>query len=184
VNKTERDELRRIIRARFKVLRCDVEQRKAELHAELEASITAQFAAQDKQWADAKFLIEEAAREANRKANDVLRSLNVEDGRYDPRNEYSVISARSVDHVMPTRERAALSRQGVRDIEAKVKAALLELERREVDLLAELATTALESAEARAFMVRIPTVSELVPASRFAEIEAAFGETDSRGGAP
>lgn len=176
MNKTERDELRRIIRARFKVLRSDVEQRKAELLAELEAAITAQFAQQDKKWADAVFLIEEAAREANRKANDILRNLEWEDDRYDPRNEYPIISARSVGNYKPTRERTALDRQGTRDVEAKVKAALLELERREVDLLTELATTALGSAEAKAFMVRIPTVSELVPASRLLEIEASLKE--------
>jgi len=177
MNKTERDELRRVIRARFKVLRSDVEQRKAELLAELEARITAQFAEQDKQWADAVFLIEEAGREANRKANDILRGLDWgADSTYDPRNEYPVISSKSVSSYKPTREQAALRVQGARAIDAKVKAALLELERREVDLLAELATTALESAEAKAFMVRIPTVSELVPASRLLEIEASLGD--------
>lgn len=163
MNRTERDELRRLIRARFKLLRSDVEQRKAELLAELETTITERFAAEDKAWADANFLVEEAAREANRKANDIYRGLFGE--RWgNPHTDKMIVYAAEVKH--PKGDRTALRIEGMKTIDAKVKAALLELERREVDLLSDLATTALESAQARAFMGRIPTVSELVPASR------------------
>ena len=77
ITKSERAELRSLIRQRFKVLRADIDQRKAELVAELETHITDRFAQSDKEWADAMYLIEEAAREANRKANDVLQALNL-----------------------------------------------------------------------------------------------------------
>ena len=40
--------------------------------------------------------------------------------------------------------------------------------------LRQLAADALESDEARAFLMRIPTVAELVPSSRLREIETAF----------
>lgn len=170
MNKAEREELRRLLRAQFKVLKSDVEHREAELQAELEAAITARFAAQDKAWSDAMFLIDEAAREANRKANDILRGLEMEG--YDASKEWEVVVARSI--AKPSQERARMRRQGAADIEVKVRSALLELQRREVELLAELATSALESADAKAFIGRIPTVSELVPASRLLAIEAEF----------
>lgn len=45
ITKAERGELRTLIRQRFKVLRSDVEARRAELVAELERRIAAKFAA-------------------------------------------------------------------------------------------------------------------------------------------
>lgn len=167
MNKTERDELRRLIRARFKVLRSDVDQRKAELLAELEQEITAKFADEDRRWNDAMYVIEQARLEANRKINDVYRGL-IPDlwGGHDR----DVVTVRHAGR--PNHQRGVLRIQGEKQVDARCRAALLELERREVDLLTELATSALESAEAVAFMGRIPTVSELVPASRLREIEA------------
>lgn len=166
MNKTERDELRRLIRARFKVLRSDVEQRKAELLVELDREIDARLAGEEKRWRDSMMLIDEAIREANRKVNDVYRSLIPE------WQEYELV-ARSRHVLSPSmKKRGELRNAGQHQIDAKVKAALLELERREVELLSDLATSALESAEARQFMGRIPTVSELVPAARLREIEA------------
>ena len=170
MNKTERDEIRRIIRARFKVLRSDVDQRKAELLAELEAGIAARFADEDKRWMDICTLVSEAVQEANRKVNDLYREFFGDE--WGVNADRGVVAAQLVPK--PNRTRVALRIRGEREIDVKVKAALLELERREVDLLAELATSALETAEARSFMQRIPTVSELVPASRLKEIEGAL----------
>lgn len=163
MNKTERDELRRVVKARFKLLRSDVEQRKAELQLELEAAVVARFEADDKRWDDTLYLVQEAAREANRKANDLYREFFGPD-EWGAKTDQEVIGARMV--AKPTHERGMLLKRGYAEIEAKVKAALYELERREVEVLEKLAVTALESMDAKAFMDRIPTVSELVPASR------------------
>lgn len=169
MNKTERDELRRLIRARFKVLRSDVEQRKAELIVELEAEIAARFADEDKRWRDAAFVIEKIRREANGQINDVYRELVGRDN-YPTTEDHNLVSIRHI--AQPHNNRGHMRTRGQHQIDARCKAALLELERREVDLLSDLATSALESAEARSFMGRIPTVSELVPAYRLKEIEA------------
>lgn len=168
ITKGERTELRSLIRQRFKVLRSEVEQRRAELAAELEAHISARFADADKAWADAMFLIEEAAREANRKANDILRGLNLTDIDLTGK-DLTVIQVRAM--AQPRRERSQLRHEGAARIEAKVKAAFLQLDRQEADLLTRLVSTALESDEARAFLGEIPTVSALVPADRLLEIE-------------
>jgi hypothetical protein len=173
ITKGERAELRSLIRQRFKVLRADVEARKAELIAELEARVVAKFADDDKAWADAMYLIEEAAREANRKANDVLRGLNL-DGLDLDGKDYRIISATAINK--PTKERNSLRRQGATRIEAQVKAAFLQLDRQEADLLTRLVAGALESDEARAFLGEIPTVSSLVPADRLLELEQSLRE--------
>lgn len=175
ITKGERAELRSLIRQRFKVLRADIDQRKAELLAELETRITDRFAESDKEWADAMYLIEEAAREADRKANDILRGLNLhaldQDGR-----DYSLVKTVAINK--PTQERTQLRREGEARIVAQIKGALLQLDRQEADLLTRLVAGALESEEARAFLGEIPTVSALVPADRLLELERSLREDD------
>lgn len=162
ITKAERAELRTLIRQRFRVLRADVEARKAELKAEVEERITVKYAAADKAWADAMYLIDEAKREANRKVNDILRGLDLEE--YDFDKEYDVVVVRQI--VKPVKQRAALRSESGARIDAQVKAALLELDRQEAELLTRLVVDALESEAARAFLSQIPTVSSLVPAGR------------------
>jgi hypothetical protein len=168
ITKGERSELRSLIRQRFKVLRSEVEARRAELASELEDRITARFAEEDKRWSDAMFLIGEATREANRKANDILRGLNID--AMDTSREYDVVNFRGV--AQPKAERNVLLRNGTKRIEAQVKAALLQLDGQEADLLTRLVANGLESDEARAFLGEIPTVSALVPADRLLALEA------------
>lgn len=167
ITKAERAELRSLIRQRFKVLRADIEARRAELSAELEERITAKYAEEDKAWNDAMFLIGQAADEANRKANDVMRGLAVEG--YDPNREYAIVTARQINK--PTAARAELRRTGIARIDATVKNAYLQLDRQEADVLTKLVQGSLESEEARAFLGEIPTVSSLVPADRLLELE-------------
>lgn len=167
ITKGERAELRSLIRQRFKVLRTEVEARKAELAVELEERITAKYAAEDKAWQDAMFLIAEATREANRKANDVLRTLDID--AMDSSREYQVITFRGVQQ--PKAERRVLLANGTKRIEAQVKAALLQLDGQEADLLTRLVANGLETDEARAFLGEIPTVSALVPADRLLQLE-------------
>jgi hypothetical protein len=167
ITKAERAELRSLIRQRFKVLRADIEARRAELSAELEERITAKYAEEDKAWNDAMFLIGQAADEANRKANDVMRGLSFEG--YDPSREYQIVTARSI--TKPTAARTELRRTGIARIDATVKNAYLQLDRQEADVLTKLVQGSLESEEARAFLGEIPTVSSLVPADRLLELE-------------
>jgi hypothetical protein len=170
ITKGERSELRSLIRQRFKVLRAEVMQRHAELEAEIEEGITAKYADVDKAWADAEFLIYEATRDANRKANDVMRGL-LGDGW---KAEKMIVGVVMPDK--PTEERHVLRREASVKIHAKIKSALLALDRQEADLLTKLTLGALESDEARGFLGEIPTVSQLVPAVRLLELEAALGE--------
>jgi hypothetical protein len=167
ITRGERVELRSLIRQRFKVLRADVAARQAELVSELESRITKRYAADDKAWADAMWQIKEAALEANRKANDILRGLGLPNIPPDG-HDYEVLYVRAISQ--PRAERSTLRAQGTKKIEAKVKSALLQLDRQEADLLTRLVHGALESDEARGFLGEIPTVSSLVPADRLLEL--------------
>jgi hypothetical protein len=168
VTKAEREELRRLLRSRFKVLRADVELRQVELRDELTAEIDARFAHLDKAYDDAMVLLQLAVDEANRKANDLGRELWGAE-KWGQKHDRQVIVARAIDRpgVSERRHARVLGEQA---IETRVKGALLELNRQENELLTELATGALESTEAKQFFGRIPILTELVPAYRLPEI--------------
>lgn len=168
MTKAEREELRRLLRSKFKVLRADVAARKAELEADLTRQVEAEFAASDKAYDDAMYQLRMAADEANRKANDIGRQLWGRE-KWGEKHDRQIITTAAIDRPGKT-ERWQRTNQGRADIEQRVKAALLELDRQENELLTDLATSALESAEARAFFQRIPSVTELVPAYRLRQI--------------
>jgi hypothetical protein len=174
ISQAERRELRSLVRQRVKVLRAEVDQRRAELDVELEQAITERFADEDKAWADAMFIIDEAAREANRKANDVMRELR---GDAWPKHDVNVVGLYTPATERPTNERRTLRYEGQRRIQAQVQAAYLKLSQQEADLLTRLAMDVLESAEARSFLVDIPTVSSLVPSVRLLELEQSLKES-------
>ena len=168
INKGERAELRALVKSQFKVLRAEVEQRRAEMLADLETQLNERYAAWDKQWSDTMFLCQEKALEANRAVNDILREMiDQPDG---GRSEYMLVHFQAPHK--PDRRRAELRSTGVARIHADVKAAMLRLDRDEADLLRTLTVGALESEEAKAFLEAIPTVGELVSRARLAELEA------------
>lgn len=171
ITKAERAELRSLVKGQFKVLRNEVEQRKLELVADLHQQLNERYAGWDKQWSDAMFLCQEAALEANRKVNDLLRELIEQpDG---GRSQYLLIRFQPPDK--PDRRRTALWAAGHARIVADCQAARLRLDREEADLLRTLAVGALETDDARSFLTAIPTVGELVSRARLAELEADLG---------
>lgn len=171
ITKAERTELRSIVRQQFKVLRHEVEQRGVELLADLAGEIQDRYNDEDEAWGVASHKTQEAVLEANRAVNDIYRELLG-----DRHVERMYVGAQVPQQ--PTKHRMWLHREGQKRVEASVKAALLQLDRQEADLLRNLAIGALESDEARAFLTTIPAVGELVPAARLAELEAALDDTD------
>lgn len=165
INKGERTELRSIVRQQFKVLRSEVIQRQAEMVAALEDEVTAKYADADKTWEDMQFEVNEAVLACNRAINDALYKHD-----YQARqgSEHMWIQTPRMDK--PQRDRQRLQQRAHARVAEQVTAALLRLDREEADLLRTLAIGALESAEAHAFLGAIPSVGELVPVSRLAEI--------------
>lgn len=178
ITKAERTELKSVVRQQMRVLRAEIEQRRAELHADIEQQITDRFADEDRTWANVQHEVHEAVLEANRRINDALR-----DNGYEVRGATERMWVTEPTMRQPREKRVELRGQAVKAVEAQVKAALLSLERQEADLLRSLAVGAIESSEAHEFLNAIPTVGELVPAARIAELEASLNDDEEGGGA-
>lgn len=181
ITKGERTELRSIVRQQFRVLRAETEQRKHELLAEMEQRIAEHYAATDKQRQDLMWKCHQICEEASRQITDLLIGETVERGGLHGDEEISVkhpITVRMEPIRWSDQEKVQRRRAVAAGIEAQIKAALMQLERQEADLLRTLAVGAIESEEARRFLESIPTVAELVPAARLAELEASLRETE------
>ena len=167
ITKTERTELKSVVRQQFKVLRAEVVQRQAEVMADVEQQITERFTDVDKAWAEAGRVSLEATLEANRKVNDTYRELT---GETHIEDMYVFLRGPT----QPSRQRQRLRQQATANLTAQVEGALLRLARQEADLLKTLAVGALESSDAHTFLLDIPMVGELVPTARLAELEASL----------
>jgi hypothetical protein len=169
----ERRELRTVVRQRMKVLRADVAQRRMELLAEAERRLMERYRQQDKAVEDLNFAIAEVVEKASREVTDLIIAARGDADGVSIRRPVRLTTPRVGTH---SEDRAQLHRAMVAGVEAQVKTALLDLDRKEADLLQSLALSTLETDEARRFLAAIPSVAELVPSSRLLEIEAAFGE--------
>jgi hypothetical protein len=174
ITQAERRELRSVVRQQFKVLRSEVEQRRAELVAEAAEQVRRRYAAADKQVDDLNWKISEIVDQANKDIRDAVKACGDAE---DSAGRWGWSGAIQPPRVMRKGEdRFSLNTALTTGIDATAHEALLRLSRQEADLLRQLALGALESEEARAFLASIPSVSELVPASRLQELEAAFDE--------
>lgn len=166
ITKAERAELRSVVKQQFKVLRAEVEQREQEMYAEIEEQIADRFSEQDQQWEAMIHRWREIEREANRQVNDLLYEYG-----YQQKGSSERQWVQAMEPNPPTKKRSDLRYEAHARIKAQVKAARLRLDREEADLLRTLSVGALESDEAHEFLGSIPTVGELVPAARLAELE-------------
>lgn len=172
ITKAERTELKSVVRQQFKVLRDEVVQREAELVAEIEREVADQWAERDEQLNAVKEKAQELADEANR----ALRTFVNE---HEDRKALAVcgFSIPDIRHrVEDAQYRHKLRYAAIADLKARVGAAMVKLGRQEADLARTLAIGALETEEARSFLGTIPSVAELVPASRLREIEASIAD--------
>lgn len=171
----ERRELRAVVRAQLKVLRTEVKQREAELLAQAESLLVDRYRDEDKRIDDLNYAIAEIGRKASREIEDLMRAAGeVEDGGHwrAGRDRVQVYGVRRTSE-----DRTQLRRAMEAGVKEQVAQALLALDRQEANLLRDLAMDGLQSAAARAFLTRIPTVGELVPSARLMEIESAFDQT-------
>ncbi len=172
ITKAERTELRSVVKGQFRVLRTEVDQREAELIADIEKQIAEQWAERDQQLAAITEKAHELAVEANKALREFVKG--------NPDREALMVigfTAPEPRHrVEDAQARNLLRHAAIADLKARVGGAMVKLGRQEADLLRQLAVGALETDEARAFLSEIPSVSELVPASRLRELEASLGD--------
>lgn len=169
ITKAERAELRSVVRQQFRVLKEEVAQRHAELEAEIDAEVAVKWSERDERFAELRRQIEAITDDANEKLRALLVDHPDRDALQVQRFAPASVSRFSDDQLRHRLRAAARS-----DLQARVGSALVKLGRQEADLHRQLAVGALESEEARAFLSSIPSVSELVPASRLRELEASL----------
>lgn len=190
---SERNELRRVIRARFKVLRAEVARREQELCAEIETELAQRYAAQDAAIGKARADHARAQVEAqpemddlNQRMQDVRSNLKssgaaIAELLRTKHPELDVNLLTSGNFTVADRNRAQLRRAALAAFPERVADAQLDLERQEASLLERIAIGALASDAARDFLGSIPTVAALVPSARMHELAASafpdLGET-------
>lgn len=174
ISKGERDELRRVVRGDFKALASEVDVRRAELIAEIELRVAERFKASEAVIAEAETVIDAMVTDCNTRIVEALHGVQESCEGYEIR--WSPLTRPMIHFVRQNRDE--LRRAMLADLDARVAQARATMLRQENDLLKKLASGALESDAARAFLAEIPTVSALVPSSRLAELEAQFDEVD------
>lgn len=171
ITKGEREELRRIVKQQFRVLASEVDVRRAEMEAEVDAMLAARFADRDLARRD----VEDRINAICSKANEELRAAFDANG-FDitgvPALEWQVPRIRWGDDGRMEKRRAAFA-----EIASRIQAAKLTLQRQEADSLRTLAVDALQSEDAKAFLANIPTVGQLVPRATLLALEQRLYET-------
>jgi hypothetical protein len=161
VNRAEREQLAKLARERARVAKKQAEEREKILIAETEDLMAAQFSAQDELWRDAVNI----AIEAERKANDHIAARCLELGippRDAPRVTLGWEGRRA--HFTDPRRQAELRRVARTRLAALTATAKTRIDEACLDTQTALVASGLESDEARAFLERMPTAEQLMPA--------------------
>lgn len=174
-NRAERIELAKVVRVNFRAARSGIEALKAYRLAEMEKKLGSTYKYDEAQWAEVTAKAVEVCKEADRVVAMKCREMGIPDSfrpsigaSWHERGETAVAA-----------RRAELRRMGTTKIEAAAQNAKLKLDQKEAEMLTQLATGGLESAEAKAFLKQIPSLEELVPevaipAMKVAELAAPF----------
>lgn len=172
ITKGERDELRRIVRGDFKALTEEIGVRQKELYAEIEKRVATRFMAHEEVIAETDLKVAQVVAEANARIQTVLMECQKQCDGYSL-HWLPLISPRLG---LVREKRDEMRRAMIADVDARVAHARARMKRQEVELLKRLSVGVLESTDAKAFLTEIPTVAELVPASRLQELEGQFKE--------
>lgn len=169
----ERRELRSVVRAQFKVLRAEVEQRKTELLAEGEERLRLKYLAADKKTAELNRKVRAIADAAQKKIDAAIVASGIEDegARFGSRP-----GMLRVDYISPRQDpnRHRLADSFRTAVFSQARTALVAIDRQEADLLRSLATDGLKTEQGRAFLGQILDVTALMPSEKLREVEAAF----------
>jgi hypothetical protein len=159
INKGEREELAKILTARERVAKSVVEQRAAELLADVEQQLAARYTISDDAWHDLTAAAKAAVQAADAEIARRCQSLGIPET-FRPSLDLSWYSrGENADK----KRRDELRRVAKTRIDALAKKALVVIQTRSLDGRTLLAAGALESDEARAFLASMPTVEALMP---------------------
>jgi hypothetical protein len=161
----ERRELRALVKKQFEVLRKEVRRRKDELIAEIESELLNRYREQDQRLEQARRDVEAAYRTYQ----DSVRSIRATLRESDPTIE--LYEARDGRLVGIDQRRDQLHKTLIAAVPQQIADASTKLDQQELHLLRDLTVGTLETDTAQQFLSSIPTVGELVPKARLAELE-------------
>jgi hypothetical protein len=173
MTKSEREDLQRLIRQREKVMKSAAKQRSAELLADFESQMAAEYRFDDDAvWAAAAKAAQAEVAKAQDRVAERCRELGI------PKQFAPSLSLvwrhRGYDNAL-ARRRDELRRVAEKQIASLEQAAIVEIERASVTAQTEIALSGLSSEAAQAFVARLPDVESLMPGLSYRELA---GEAD------
>jgi hypothetical protein len=163
----DRDTLSKIAKQRARIAKSSLAQRQAQLLADFEEQSAAVYSAQDEAWADITREAQELVRRADEQVAEQCRKRGIPE-------EFRpglTLSWYGRGQNATASRRAELRKLAERKIDAATKDAKLEIDRADAEVQAELLAGSLTTQDARAFLDRLPTPEQLMPALQLAELE-------------
>ena len=167
ITKSEREELVKLVKMRARVAKMGVDQRRIELLADFENKMATRYQSDDAAWADITQETQEAVQRADEAIAQRCRELGIPE-QFRPSVHFSRYG-RGENAVKE--RRAELRKVAERQLEAEAKRAKVHIEKKTVDMLTALTAGALESAEAKEFLLQIPNPEQLLPPLELPELE-------------
>jgi hypothetical protein len=155
----ERDDIMRVIRERAKVAKAIVAQRKAELQADVEAKLSAKYKFDDELWADITRNANDVVQQADKEIAEICRQKGIPE---EFRPGIALGWYGRGENALRER-RAELRKVAYAKIEASGQAALVAIQKQEVELQTELIAGSLTSSAAKKHLQALPTVEQLMP---------------------
>jgi hypothetical protein len=172
MSRAEREDLQRLVRQREKVLKSAAKQRSAELIADFENQLGAEYSFDDDDvWREATQTAEQEIEKANSRIARRCAELGI------PRRFAPSIRTQWFDrgeNAVKGR-RAELRKMAQSRIEAVERKAIVDIEQSCLEAQTQLAISGLTSDAARRFIEQLPSVEKLMPALSFGEVA---GEAD------
>lgn len=165
----DRNELLKIARQRERVARSEVDQRAAELRADVEAQLSATFSAEDEAWAEVMAEVSQHIGEVNAHIDRACEARGIDED-FRPH-----LSARWVERGANSfgPRRAELRMAARARIEAEAKAAKHEITAASAKVQTELMAAGLTSDAAQRFLSAMPTAEALMPKFDASELKPA-----------
>lgn len=172
MNKAERLELTKIVRARARIAKDDVNARQAQILADAEAALAKRFNEDDAAWKELTAEARQYMAEVQAKIEAKCAELGVP-ATFRP---YAFMSWLSRGENADPKRRAELRKVVQAQAEASARAARLEIDRQSVGFQEQLMAGSLESDAAKAFLESLPTPEELMPALSMDVLEIGDGQ--------
>jgi hypothetical protein len=176
LTRSERAELAQAVRLRCRAARAGLDARKAQLLAEVDEQLAAEYQFDDAAWEEITRAAKEAVQEADRKVAKICHEVGIP-AQFRP--ELTLEWWKRGANLAADR-RAELRQVASSKADAMVKAARVVIDTEEARLREDLIARGLTSEEGRAFLANLPVIEVLMPPLDVKQLDSHFdtGEVD------